>query len=170
VKVTAETLKNTHFLALLLVPLILGSKFALAGRLIPDRQTLVLPSDNPAATTLSGKDWSYTVPFPVHNKALIERLIQCESQGVNISRPDSNGLTSWGILQFNGTSTWADMEQRFNFTGSPLIPDNAIHLADIMISGGFLGRWTCAKILHLSPPKTQAVPTLSPRSAQAKRR
>ena len=127
-RVTAKTLKNTHFFALLLVSLILGSKLALAGRLIPDRQTVVLPSDSPAATILSGKDWSYTVPFSVHNKALIEKLVQCESQGVNVSRPDSNGLTSWGLLQFNRTSTWADMEQRFNFTGSPLIPDNAIHM------------------------------------------
>jgi hypothetical protein len=28
-------------------------------------------------------------------------LIQCELQGLNIARPDSNGLISWGILQWN---------------------------------------------------------------------
>ena len=152
-KVTAKTLKNTYFLALLLVPLILGSKLALAGRLIPDRQTVVLPSDTPAATILSGKDWSYTVPFPVHNKTLIERLIGCESQGQNIARPDSNGLTSWGILQFNGTSTWADMSRQSGINGGPLDPTASIQMADWMIQNGYLHRWSCARILGLHTPR-----------------
>jgi len=94
----------------------------------------------------SGQGWAYNVPFPVKNSSTIEKLIQCESQGVNITRPDSNGKPSWGILQFNGTSTWDEMEHRFNFYGSPIIPADAIHLADIMISEGLLNRWTCARI------------------------
>jgi hypothetical protein len=64
-------------------------------------------------TTLAGKTWAYTVPFAVHNAQTIEKLIQCESQGVNISRPDSDGLISDGILQFHrgplntlASSTW----------------------------------------------------------------
>jgi hypothetical protein len=90
------------------------------------------------------------VPFPIQYPQTIEKLIQCESQGVNIARPDSNRKISWGILQFNGTSTWQEMERRFEYLGSPMIPGDAIHMADMMISGGFLRRWTCAHILKLS--------------------
>jgi hypothetical protein len=85
----------------------------------------------------------------VKNSGIIEKLIQCESQGVNIARPDSNGLISWGVLQFNGTSTWQGMEQRFGYYGSPMLSGDAIHMADLMISGRFLDRWMCARILHL---------------------
>jgi hypothetical protein len=56
---------------------------------------------------------------------------------------------SWGILQFNGTSTWAAMQQRFDFYGSPMMPADAIRMADLMISNGLIGHWTCARILHL---------------------
>lgn len=100
-------------------------------------------------TVISGHGWSYSVPFPVKNTSTIEELIQCESQGDNIARPDSNGLVSWGILQFNGTATWREAEEQFGFSGSPLQPADAIHMADMMISAGELYRWTCAKILHL---------------------
>jgi hypothetical protein len=50
------------------------------------------------------------VPFEVKNTADIEKLIQCESQGVNINRPDSNGLISWGIYQFNRTPPRSDLQ------------------------------------------------------------
>ena len=30
-----------------------------------------------------------------------------------------------------------------------MIPGDAIHMADMMISGGYLGRWTCAHPLKL---------------------
>jgi hypothetical protein len=39
--------------------------------------------------------------------------------------------------------------RRFDYQGSPMIPGSAIHMADMMISGGFLGRWTCAYITGL---------------------
>jgi hypothetical protein len=107
-------------------------------------------------TIISGHGWTYTVPFEVHNVADIEKLISCESQGVNISRPDKGGLYSDGVLQFHrgasdipGSGTWSDMERRFGFYGSPIIPSEAIHMADLMISNGYLGRWTCARITGL---------------------
>lgn len=66
------------------------------------------------------------------------------------SRPDmrgGNGRQSDGILQFNrdkshllGSGTWADMEKRFDFRGSPIVPDDAIHMADLMISAGLIER------------------------------
>lgn len=100
-------------------------------------------------TVISGRGWAYTVPFEVHNTSTIERLIQCESQGVNIARPDSNGLLSYGILQFNGTSTWSDFSAKSGIMGSPMYPADAIRMADWAIDHGFLARWSCAKILHL---------------------
>lgn len=91
-----------------------------------------------------------------HNPEKLAKLIQCESDWVNISRPDSNNRISDGLLQFNrgasnilGSGTWADMEQRFKFYGSPIIPSDAIRMADMMIDAGFISRWTCAKMLGL---------------------
>jgi hypothetical protein len=104
---------------------------------------------NAPQTQLQGQGWAYTVPFPVHNVEKIEKLIQCESQGVNIARPDSNHKISWGVLQFNGTSTWEEAERQFDFTGSPMIPADAIHMADMMIDAGMGHRWTCWKIQGL---------------------
>ena len=99
---------------------------------------------------VSGKNWRYDLSFRVDNLLTVEKLIQCESQGQNISRVDSNGQISRGILQFNGTSTWNEMEQRFNFYGDPGNPPEAIHMADMMISNGLVGRWTCARSLGLT--------------------
>ena len=108
------------------------------------------------STTLSGKNWAYTVPFAVKNKEDIEKLIQCESSGVNISRPDSDGLFSDGILQFHRgpkdtmqSSTWQFFSEASGIAGSPLIPSDAIQMADWAISHGLIGHWTCAHILHL---------------------
>jgi hypothetical protein len=99
---------------------------------------------------VSGKNWRYDLNFAVYNSSTLERLIECESQGRNVSRTDSNGQMSWGILQFNGSSTWNEMEQRFNFYGDPRNPPDAIHMADMMISRGLIGRWACARSLGLT--------------------
>lgn len=99
---------------------------------------------------VSGKNWRYDLSFPVRNLSTVEQLIQCESQGQNISRIDSNGQVSRGILQFNGTSTWNEMEHRFDFYGDPRNPTAAIHMADMMISSGLVGRWACARSLGLT--------------------
>jgi hypothetical protein len=120
----------------------------------------VFAPTHPVQVILSGKaghrPWSYTVDFAVQNTVSLETLISCESQGVNVSRPDSNDPVSDGILQFNrgasnviGTGTWADMEKKFDFYGNPIEPADAIHLAGLMISNGFLARWSCARITHL---------------------
>jgi hypothetical protein len=75
---------------------------------------------------------------------------------VNISRPDSNGRISDGILQFNrgpkdtlAGGTWEAFSKASGITGSPIIPADAIHMADWAISNGYIGHWTCARILHL---------------------
>ena len=104
---------------------------------------------------ITGKGWAYDLAFPVYNAATIARLIECESQGLNIGRPDSNGQMSWGVLQFNGTSTWQEMEHRFHFHGDPRNPAEAIHMADMMISNGLLGRWSCARTLGMINPPSK---------------
>lgn len=112
---------------------------------------------NPVQTEISGKGWAYAVPFAVHNVTDIEKLIQCESQGVNISRPDSDGIYSDGILQFHRgpldtmqSSTWQSFSRASGITGSPLIPADAIKQADWAISHGLGPHWTCWKIMHLN--------------------
>lgn len=98
---------------------------------------------------VSGEDWHYDLDFPVHNSSILEKLIQCESQGRNISRTDSDGQMILGILQFK-PSTWNEMERRFSFSGDPRNPPDAIHMADLMISSGLIARWTCARSLGLT--------------------
>lgn len=131
------------------IPTLAFVLFAISVPALALTSNYTAPPHSGPLTLISGHSWAYTLPFPVHNKTTIEKLIQCESRGVNIGRPDSNGLVSWGILQFNGTSTWTEMERRFSFYGSPLAPADAIHMTDMMISAGLLGRWSCARILHM---------------------
>jgi hypothetical protein len=113
-------------------------------------RVISVPSNAIPVAEVSGKNWHYELGFPVYNSSTLERLIECESRGRNISRADSNGQMSWGILQFNGVSTWNEMEQRFNFYGDPRNPPDAIHMADMMISRGLIGRWACARSLGLT--------------------
>lgn len=108
-----------------------------------------VPSKALPVAVVSGKNWRYELSFPVYNSATLRRLIQCESQGLNISSTDSNGQRYMGILQFDG-ATWHEMEERFKFYGDPRNPPEAIHMADMMISSGLAGRWTCARSLGLT--------------------
>ena len=112
----------------------------------------------PIETLISGPRWAYTVPFAVKNKATIEKLIQCESRGMNISRPDSDGITSDGILQFHrgpadtlARGTWEDFSQASGITGSPKDPADAIRMTDWAISHGLGPHWTCWRLEKLSP-------------------
>jgi hypothetical protein len=127
-----------------------------AARLIPAATITIRPPKSSVQSIISGRNWAYTVPFEVNHIIDINKLVQCESQGVNISRPDSNGLISDGILQFNrgpsdvlGSGAWQNMEQKFDFYGSPINPSDAIHMAGLMISAGFLRRWTYARLTRL---------------------
>jgi hypothetical protein len=108
-------------------------------------------------TFLAGPHWGYQVPFAVENKVAIEKLIQCESGGRNISRPDSDGLISDGILQFHrgpadtyAGGTWEDFSRDSGITGSPRDPADAIRMADWAISHGLGPHWTCWQLENLS--------------------
>lgn len=104
----------------------------------------------PAETVISGPRWSFAVPFPVAHKAEIERLIQCESGGRNISKPDSDGIISDGVLQFHrgpadtlSSSTWEDFSRASGLGGSPKNPLDAIRMTDWALGHGLGPRWTC---------------------------
>ena len=109
-------------------------------------------------TLISGPRWAYRLPFAVKNKATIEKLIQCESRGMNVSRPDSDGIMSDGILQFHrgptdtlAGSTWEDFSQASGITGSPNDSADAIRMTDWAISHGLGPHWTCWRLQKLSP-------------------
>ncbi len=109
-------------------------------------------------TVLSGPRWSFAVPFAVTNKTDIERLIECESGGRNISLPDSDGITSDGVLQFHrgpgdtlSNGTWEDFSRASGLRGSPRDPVEAIRMTDWAISHGLGPRWTCWRQQGLSP-------------------
>ena len=57
----------------------------------------------------------------------------------------------YGVLQFNGTQTWAQFASLagVSSSSSPMNPSAAIKVADYMISIGQLHRWTCAYITGL---------------------
>lgn len=110
----------------------------------------------PLQTFISGPRWGYSLPFAVKNKATIEKLIQCESGGRNVSGPDSDGIISDGILQFHrgpadtlAGGTWEDFSQASGIRGSPKNPADAIRMTDWAISHGLGPHWTCWR--KLSP-------------------
>ena len=109
-------------------------------------------------TVISGPQWSYTVPFAVRNKTTIEKLIQCESRGMNVSRSDDDGIMSDGILQFHrgpkdtlAGGTWEDFSRASGITGSPKNPRDAIRMTDWAIGHGLGPHWGCWRLQNLSP-------------------
>ena len=74
----------------------------------------------------------------------IEHLIPCESSGKVVDHVDSNGKTSYGILQFQD---WDEWEHVSGITGDPENPDDAIRMAEWGIQHGMIDHWGCARIL-----------------------
>lgn len=83
------------------------------------------------------------------NPTILRKLIRCESQNTNVARIDSNGVMSYGILQFNGKATWNQYAPQAGISSTPMNPRAAIKVADYMISHGLGHRWTCARVLKL---------------------
>jgi hypothetical protein len=80
---------------------------------------------------------------------ILRKLIKCESQNTNVARIDSNGIMSYGILQFNGSATWNTFAPLAGVTNSAMNPIAAIKVSDWMISNHAGGRWTCWHILGM---------------------
>ena len=121
-----------------------------------DQSTVTRPVS--LETFVSGPRWGYALPFPVKHKATIEKLIQCESGGMNVSVPDSDGIISDGILQFHrgpadtmAGGTWEDFSRTSGIRGSPKNPADAIKMTDWAISHGLGPHWTCWRSQKLSP-------------------
>jgi len=150
---TAPIIEKLFYLLFLSLPFVTLIQTVLAR---PDEYAVTRRI--PLETFISGPQWAYTVPFAVKNKGTIEKLIQCESRGMNISRPDSDGIMSDGILQFHrgpadtlASSTWEDFSQASGITGSPKNPADAIRMTDWAISHGLGPHWTCWRLQKLSP-------------------
>lgn len=88
----------------------------------------------------------------VHNPETIKKLIKCESYAQNVSRPDSDGIISDGILQFHrdkkypdvvGSGTWSEFSKQSGIMGSPLNPYQAILMTDWAIDHNLATRWSC---------------------------
>jgi hypothetical protein len=147
------TIEKLSFLLFLSLPFI-----TLIQTVLARTGEYALTRQQPRETVLSGPQWTYTVPFTVTNKAEIEKLIQCESRGMNISERDSDGIISDGILQFHrgptdtlASSTWEDFSRASGIIGSPRDPADAIRMADWAISHGLGPHWTCWRLQRLSP-------------------
>lgn len=150
-----EKLLYLLFLSLPFVTLI-QTVLARPGSIREDESTVTPPIA--METFTSGPRWGYSLPFAVKNKATIEKLIQCESSGRNVSRPDSDGIMSDGILQFHrgpadtlAGGTWEDFSQASGIRGSPKNPADAIRMTDWAISHGRGPHWTCWQLRKLSP-------------------
>jgi hypothetical protein len=80
--------------------------------------------------------------------SIVAHLIACESRGVNVKEIDSNGLYSFGELQFQ-SSTWAFFSGLSGIRGDPMNPNDAVTMAEWAIRSGYLSRWSCARILKI---------------------
>lgn len=87
-------------------------------------------------------------PLVLKYQKTIERLIDCESGGQNLTILDSNHRYSHGLLQFQ-TDTWNQMSRESGITGSPLIADDARRMADWAIDHNRGPAWTCWGLLGL---------------------
>jgi hypothetical protein len=84
------------------------------------------------------------------NSGFLRKIILCESENQNVARMDSNNVMSYGLLQFIGTATWNEFAPKAGiFNSSPMNPEDAIKVADWMISHGYISRWTCARLTGL---------------------
>ena len=151
-KLPAPIFDKAFYLLFLLLPFVTLIQTGLAHSV----ERAVAPPIFPE-TVISGPHWSYTVPFAVRNKTTVEKLIQCESSGRNISRPDDDGIMSDGILQFHrgptdtmAGGTWEDFSRASGITGSPRNPADAIRMTDWAISQGRGPHWGCWREQNLS--------------------
>lgn len=124
---------------------------------ITPNQVIVPPAvQTKLLAPISSQEWTHYTQAQIDQMTqgafhpyILRTLIRCESQNTNISRLDSNGKMSYGILQFNGTATWNTFAPLAGVSSSPMNPVAAIKVADYMISIGQLHRWSCAKITGL---------------------
>jgi hypothetical protein len=152
VTVPPTTLNNLYVLPLLFLSIFSPRVYAVSA---PVKPIVAVVAPNPATGTTEPQPRVYSqaeideMTADTLHPYILRKLIKCESENTNLARLDSNHLVSFGLLQFNGTATWQEFSPLANVSGSPMNPQDAVKVADYMISNGFLGRWTCAHILNL---------------------
>ena len=77
-----------------------------------------------------------------------KRLATCESQWVNVVRPDSDGIDSDGLWQYH-KGTWDEFSKESGILGTSTNPYQAALMTSWAIERGYARRWTCGRILHL---------------------
>jgi hypothetical protein len=97
----------------------------------------------------SGPTFAKNEPLsPEEAQMVIPYLGACESRWRIIKEVDSNGFYSYGPLQIqSSTATLFNSIEGTSY--DPMIPTQAIELAEIAIEHGYLYRWSCAKILAI---------------------
>lgn len=78
---------------------------------------------------------------PKNTYQVIERLIECESNGKNVAKLDSNGKYSYGILQIQ-FETWNRWSKESGITGEPMNKTDAVKMATWAIKNGKIKAWT----------------------------
>jgi hypothetical protein len=90
---------------------------------------------------------------PDQGDMVIPYLVACESRDKSIKDIDSNFFYSYGILQMQ-SSTVALFNSIDHTDLDPMIPVQAVQLAEIAIEHGFLSRWSCSSLENIVAPKT----------------
>lgn len=85
---------------------------------------------------------------PEQAHAVIPYLGACESRWKIVKEVDSNGFYSYGPLQIQ-SSTAALFNSLDHTAYDPMIPFQAIELAEIALEHGYLYRWSCSSILRI---------------------
>jgi len=128
------------------------------------KEAVLISSVNPNFSKLDYKipwsplHFSYELVdhLKVNNPETIKKLIRCESNGENVSLPDSDGIISDGILQYHrskkepereGSGTWEEFSKESGITGSPNNIIDAIRMTDWAIDNRKIGHWSCYWIL-----------------------
>jgi hypothetical protein len=88
---------------------------------------------------------------PEQAETVIPYHIASESRDKSVKDVDSNGFYSYGILQMQ-SSTVALFNGLDHTDLDPMIPAQAVQLAEIAIENGYLYRWSCASILGIIHP------------------
>jgi hypothetical protein len=96
--------------------------------------------------------WEGPVVFPKSVPAdeidtIISHLIACESEGRDVDEIDSNGVMSYGILQYQDWPNWEKISGR---SGSPDNTNDAINMARWAVAHGYLDHWSCSAILRIT--------------------
>ena len=86
---------------------------------------------------------TYNIPSAIN---IVAHLIPCESQDVSVRHMDSNHRYSYGVLQIQA-ETWVRWSKKSGIVGTPMNPEDAIRMGIWAVQNGYVGEWSCYKIL-----------------------